>query len=239
MRVLLLRLRAPLMSFGAPAIDDEGPVGQWPTRSMLTGMFGCGLGWDHAQHAELTRLQNRLMYAVRCDREPSSLVDLQTVMVGHPEMAYGQITPDGWVAYRDDQWLKRKKLVMRRREYLVDGEFIVAVTLANDGEVPTVDDIAHKMDHPEAAICIGRRPCIPSTRLVVKIVEVASLLDALKTEPTRDGRASLRATWPESEGPGRKSRVVEIIEDRDWRNCIHVGRRRMLVGRIEVPSCLT
>jgi CRISPR system Cascade subunit CasD len=127
---------------------------------------------------------------------------------------------------------------MRRREYLVDGEFIAAVALADDAEAPTVDDIARKLDHPEAAVCIGRRPCIPSTRLVIDIVEAGSLLGALKIIPAH-GRASLRATWPESEGVGHKSRVVEVTEDRDWRNSIHVGRRRMLVGRIEVPSCPT
>ena len=230
-RVLLVRLRAPLMSFGAPAVDDVSPAGDWPTRSMLTGLFGCALGYRKHHTQQLTRLQERLVYAARCDRVPKRMVDLQTARVGQGDMAESQLTPYGWMSFRDAQWL-RSNPVMRRREYLVDGDFLVAVALNQAGESPTVDELAAKLDRPEGVLSIGRRPCIPSTRLNAGVVDVDKLLVALMTDPPKGD--AVTAIWPESEGPG--GRVVEVVEDRDWANDLHGGRRRMHEGRLSTKG---
>ena len=41
---LLLRLDAPLMSFGAPMVDSNGVIQEFPALSMLTGLLGNALG---------------------------------------------------------------------------------------------------------------------------------------------------------------------------------------------------
>jgi len=231
-RVLLVRLRSPLMSFGAPAVDDVSPAGDWPTRSMLTGLFGCALGYRKHHTKPLTRLQERLVYAARCDRVPKRMVDLQTARVGQGDMAEEQYTPYGWMSFRDAQWL-RTNPVMRRREYLVDGDFLVAVALHPADESPTVDELAAKLDRPEGVLSIGRRPCVPSTRLNAGIVEAESLLAALMTSLPAKVDAVM-AIWPESERAG--GRVVEVVEDRDWANDLHGGRRRMHEGRLSMKG---
>jgi CRISPR system Cascade subunit CasD len=223
-----------MMSFGAPAVDDVSPSGDWPTRSMLTGLLGCALGYRKHHTQSLTRLQERLVYAARCDRTPKRMVDLQTARVGYSDMAEEQLTPYGWMSSRDAQWLRRLRTnpVMRRREYLVDGDFLVAVALHPADEAPTVDDLAAKLDRPEGVLSIGRRPCIPSTRLNAGVVEAETLLAALRTDlPAVD---AVTAIWPESEGPG--GRVVEIVEDRDWRNDLFGGRRRMHEGPLSMTK---
>jgi CRISPR system Cascade subunit CasD len=220
-----------MMSFGAPAVDDVSPSGSWPTRSMLTGLLGCALGYRKHHTELLTRLQERLVYAARCDREPKRMVDLQTARVGYSDMAEEQLTPYGWMSSRDPQWL-RTNPVMRRREYLVDGDYLVAVALNPADESPTVDEMAAKLDRPEGVLSIGRRPCIPSTRLNAGIVEAESLLAALLTNPP--GASSVSAIWPESEGPG--GRIIEVVEDRDWQNDLHGGRRRMHEGRLSTKG---
>jgi len=219
------------MSFGRPAVDDVSPAGDWPTRSMLTGMLGCALGY-HRHHVDfLARLQSRIAYAVRCDVEPGHMVDLQTARLDAQGMGQAQLTPHGWASFRDDQWL-RGNPVMRRREYLTNGDFLVAIALNPADEPPTVDEIAHKLDFPEGVLTIGRRACIPSARLNAGIVEAESLLSALRSRPAK--ATSLAAVWPESEG--ETGRVIEVIEDRDWRNDMHGGRRRMRVGRIQIEA---
>jgi CRISPR system Cascade subunit CasD len=122
---------------------------------------------------------------------------------------------------------------MRRREYLIDGAFLVALSLRDAEESPTVHEILHKLQYPEGVLYIGRRPCIPSAEVGRGVVQAPSLLDALRSvrAPTK---APLRTYGPESEGI--KGRVVEVTEDKDWKNGIHTGRRRMCEGRMSFQT---
>lgn len=61
-RWLVLRLSAPMMSFGAVAIDQVGPTARWPGASMLTGLIGNALGWDWDDRAAHQTLQDRLRF---------------------------------------------------------------------------------------------------------------------------------------------------------------------------------
>ena len=63
MRVLLLHLHAPLMSFGGPRVDHIGPTGRFPTVSQMTGLFGNALGYTHGDGERLQSLQDRLSIA--------------------------------------------------------------------------------------------------------------------------------------------------------------------------------
>ena len=66
-RALLLRFDAPLISFGAPMVDQNGVVQQMPALSMLTGLLGNALGLTHGEHRRLERLQERIRFASRID----------------------------------------------------------------------------------------------------------------------------------------------------------------------------
>ena len=68
MDVLILRFDAPLMSFGAPIVDNQGEIQPYPALSMMTGLLGNALGFDHSEFDRLERLQERLRYASRQDR---------------------------------------------------------------------------------------------------------------------------------------------------------------------------
>jgi len=67
---LVLRLEAPLLSFGAVAIDQRGVIWDFPALSMLTGLFANALGWERTQRAEHQALQDRLVFASRREDEP-------------------------------------------------------------------------------------------------------------------------------------------------------------------------
>ena len=60
---LLLRLEAPLMSFGTTAVDHRRPVQAWPAVSMLTGLLANALGWERSDNVALDRLQARIRWA--------------------------------------------------------------------------------------------------------------------------------------------------------------------------------
>jgi len=88
MKVLLLRLEAPLMAFGGVAIDNIGVTDQLPSASLLTGLLGNALGYQRKDAIRLQALQNRLRYAVRADRRGHALQDFQTAQLAKDDKAW-------------------------------------------------------------------------------------------------------------------------------------------------------
>ena len=70
MRHLILNLESPLMAFGGETIDNYGVIRRFPAASMLAGLFANALGWRRTERERHQRLQNRLIFAARIDREP-------------------------------------------------------------------------------------------------------------------------------------------------------------------------
>ena len=224
-----------MMSFGAPSIDDVSQAGKWATTSYLTGLLGCALGYRREHVTELTALQGRLTYATRCDKTPTRQVDFQTANVSTDDMNEVRWTPYGWLSGRN-HWEHKEYPVNRHREYLIDGHYIVAITLAGPSKYPTVDDLKQALDYPKAPLFLGRASCIPTTRIAIGVVQSPSLLDALKTYPHVYGQDTALALWPESEGRVSGDRIVQMTMDKDWSNLIHVGRRRMVEGRLPISA---
>ena len=76
--VLLLRFDAPMMSFGGVRVDELNPTEDAPGTSLLAGICGNALGYDHRDHDLLERLQARLRHASRRDRTGRPVVDYRT-----------------------------------------------------------------------------------------------------------------------------------------------------------------
>ena len=59
------------MAFGGETVDNIGVIRWFPSASMLTGLVANALGWDRTEGARHQRLQDRLVFAARIDREPA------------------------------------------------------------------------------------------------------------------------------------------------------------------------
>ena len=90
-RWLVLRLDAPLMSFGGVAIDQVGPVRDFPAASMLTGLIGNAFGWHWSDSAAHQTMQDRLVFAARREREGVLLTDTQNAQIAKADK--------GWTTY--------------------------------------------------------------------------------------------------------------------------------------------
>ena len=240
MKVLLLRFDAPLISFGAPAIDQNGVVQAFPALSMITGIIANALGWDHRDVDRLTDLQERVCYAARIDRRGESLVDYQTVDLGTDWMAAEKAgwTTHGRIAERAGA--SGEGTHQRYRHYRVDSVHTVALTVVGDAP-PSLDDLAAALDEPARPLFIGRKCCLPAARLCLGLTDADSLLAGLASCP-RAGRADsgwLPAAWWDGDddacaaGP---SHVVPVTDERDWKNRVHVGRRLMRQGHVDPPE---
>jgi len=242
MKVLVLRFDAPLVSFGAPAIDAHGFVQRFPALSMLTGMCANALGWDHRDWRGLDRLQARMQYAARIDRQGSSLVDYQTVDLSQPSLTaeVAGWTTRGAIAQRGGGQENASGTHQRRRHYRADSIHTVVVTLTGD-ETPSVDDLERALVEPSRPLFLGRRTCIPAAPILLATIEATSLVSALETVPRceRGDAGPLPASWPSNEAsPGgtRGGREVATSDERDWRSRVHVGRRLVREGHVNPPE---
>lgn len=240
MRILVLRLDAPLVSFGAPAIDQNGVVQAFPALSMLTGLIANALGWEHRDIDQIEGLQERLRYAARIDRRGEAVVDYQTV-----DLAMEWMLPEnaGWttrgrVAYRAGA--SGGGTHQRYRHYRADSVHTLALTLVG-GEPPSPDEAAEALREPARPLFIGRKCCLPAAPVLLDVVDGTSLVSVLASIPrsTRADSGRLPACWwdgHDATAAGGDSRIIPVTDERDWRNRVHVGRRFMREGHVDPPE---
>jgi CRISPR system Cascade subunit CasD len=237
MDVLLLRLDAPLMSFGAVVVDQNHPVWRFPGVAMLTGLLGNALGWDHRDTDRLQSLQDRLRFAARWDAEPELLTDYQTVDLGQDFMI-----GTGWTTRgrREDRGkgAATTGTHIRYRDHWANGVATIALALDGEGD-PTLAALEQALRCPARPLFLGRKPCLPAGPLLLGRRKAEGVRAALAAEPLADigprrrpGR--IPALWPLDEAQG--AQVEERYAPRDWRNNIHRGTERHALGFLEVTA---
>lgn len=171
MATLLLRLAAPLQSWGADSKFETRKTNREPTKSGVVGLLAAALGLRRDDTAGLARL-NGLRFAVRADREGSLLVDFHT-------------------AIREEDRQKGKGPYVTYRHYLQDAVFLVGVESDDAALLQELETALHRPAYP---LYLGRRSC-PPTLPVCLGIRTGELLDTLETEPLlvqRSGAGPLR-----------------------------------------------
>jgi CRISPR system Cascade subunit CasD len=237
MEILLLRFDAPLISFGAPIVDNRGVIQPYPALSMMTGMLANALGYDHSEFDRLERLQQRLQYASRQDRRGEKIQDFQTVDFRQEHLDASRAwTTRGTLEGRDSRLQKQTHI--RYRDYWADSAHTVAVTLDEPDASPTLDELAAAVKRPERPLFIGRKTCLPAAPLFLGRTRADGLRHALSKAPLperADHGPSYRAWWPCDVGDDTAADIARPVTDRrDWRNQIHVGERWIAHGSIVV-----
>ena len=238
MKYLILRLDAPLISFGAPAIDRHGVIQPYPALSMLTGLIGNALGYDHTDSHKLERMQDRLRYAVREDRIGRQIKDYQTVDLSQSFMRDGAAwTTRGYIEKRKGGTASTGTHE-RYRYYWADGVYTVAMTMVPFDEVPTLDDLEQKLQYPERPLFIGRKTCLPSSPLLVETQEREDIMEAIQSagySRRADRHATYKVWWQADHTEltqTEKYSITPAVDRRDWINQIHVGERWIAEGII-------
>lgn len=232
--VLLLRFDAPMMSFGTTAVDNLGRTGPFPGRSLLTGLLGNALGYDHRDQDKLTALQARLRHAVRRDCGGEVREDYQTVDLGQPSLL-DQVawTTRGRLDPRGGSSENKVGTHIRRRFYLVDSVFTVSLTVAPSDEVPTLDELEAALARPARPLFIGRKCCLPAAPILLGRVQAPNVRAAVVVAESPKHRATderMRLWWPLGDAPEHEAAAhrIEHTDERDWHNQLHVGNYVML-----------
>ena len=232
-RWLVVRLEAPLMALGGVAVDQVGPTRPFPSASMLTGLFANALGWHWSDQTAHQGLQSRLIFAVRTQRDSHVLTDVQNAHLSKSDRAW---TTTGMPEGRAGASYAAPH--RRSRDYLADQPAQVVLRLDPADPFPTLEELADALDRPARPLFIGRKPCLPSCRMVNGWVMAETAHAALSALP---GSGLYRALWPTGEGPEsgeQVERVLELADLRNWHTGLHSGSRHVVegdVGRAHQP----
>ena len=240
---LILRLDAPLMSFGGVVIDNFGETDDWPSASLLVGIIGNALGYQRTDRDDLQALQDRLVFACRADCEGDRLRDFQAADLNKNDKGwttYGQ--PEG----RDGGAKTYMGKHLRHRFYWTDRVITVALRLEPTGGNPSLNQVAKALDYPARPLFIGRKPCLPTAPLLVRRGQGESALDAVAKVPAmaarnqRQRQAEHTAFAPVHDGPhpfvGDQYREVRVSGRRNWVSDVHGGEQRWLEGRLAISA---
>lgn len=228
MNHLILALEAPLMAFGGETVDNYGVVRWFPSSSMLTGLLANALGWRRTETERHQRLQDRLIFAARIDREAAGgrLTDFQTAAISKGDSAWTtRGAPEGREGGSYTNWL-------RYRDYLTDMCVTVALRLHTAELSPTTELLAEALEQPFRPLFIGRKPCLPSALLFQGFRDGDTALTALLAAPfsIKDDRpTTIRVLWPEGEGAEDiiPNRTYMLTDQRNWISGLHSGGRRV------------
>ena len=238
MRHLIVSLEAPLMAFGGETIDNYGVIRWFPAASMLTGLLANALGWRRIERELHQRLQDRLVFAARIDREPATrarLTDFQTAQLGGNDQGW---TTRGVPEGRAGGAATYDAPHLRYRDYFADMRVRVALRLEPEEENPTLDNLAAALQEPARPLFIGRKPCLPSGSLFGDFSQGDTALAALLAVPLSNDEPhldSIRALWPDGEGEAEvtPSRSYMLTDQRNWTSGLHGGGRLVCEGAIE------
>ena len=247
-RHLILRLDAPMVSFGGVVIDQLGVIDAWPHASLLTGLIGNALGCSRTDRGALQALQDRLVFACRADREGERLRDFQTVALEPNEEGW---TTRGHPEGRRDAKRTGVRTHIRYRDYWADRIVTVALRLEPREAEPELERVAEALAVPMRPLFIGRKPCLPAAPLLAGEQEGESALDAVSRFPALSGESAGRrpkpaeylAFAPAHDPPhpfvAGQLREVRVSGRRDWTSDGHGGEQRWREGRVAAPCTET
>lgn len=227
-RHLLIRLQAPLIAFGGETIDNYGVIRDFPALSMVTGIMANALGWDRGDNTLHNRLQERMVMGARLDADGERLVDFQTAQLQANDKGW---TTRGVAEERAGGAGTYAGPHLRYRHYHADMNVLIALRLQPAEESPTLDELAAAMDKPARPLFVGRKNCLPISRLMAGWAEAENILCALQlAQPALSHKAL--AQWPDGEGrlPDQQDRTLDVCDERNWTSGVHGGWRPVREG---------
>jgi CRISPR system Cascade subunit CasD len=234
MQFLVLRFEAVLLAFGGEAVDARGVIADFPAASMITGLLANALGFRRSESDRLQRLQDRLVFAARIDREGERITDFQTAQLGRDDLGW---TTRGRPEGRAGGSATYVAPHIRRRDYDADKSVTVALRLDASAESPTLADCAAALTEPARPLFIGRKACLPSAPILVHCLEAPNLLAALATCPVaEDATDRVRVMLPISEEADSRDERRPITDARNWLSGVHGGSRIVLIRACDAVS---
>lgn len=233
----ILRLDAPMQSWGDVAMDPRRPTLAFPTRSALAGLLASALGWRYRDGDRTTALQDAIRYAVREERVPTPMRDFHTADLE-------RIGFEGWTRWgmerRGGSPRAAKGTQILEKDYLAGGVFLVALAVT-DSAPATLEELAEALQRPARPLFFGRKACIPASPIIIGRTEADSAYGALskwpvapEDQPESDEELELWCWYADGEGP-EDGEPQEISDRRDFSADRFAGSRTVRRGKVRPP----
>ena len=144
MTTLLMRISAPLQSWGTQSHFSHRDTGREPSKSGIVGLLCAALG--RHRHESIADLRT-LKMGVRIDQAGTILRDFHTAGIG------------GY--YKVDGSIERKNAILSKRYYLSDAKFLVGL----EGERELLKDLQAALEQPRWFLFFGRKAFLPAERV--------------------------------------------------------------------------
>ncbi|MFF4078435.1 type I-E CRISPR-associated protein Cas5/CasD [Streptomyces sp. NPDC001777] len=199
--VLLLRLAAPLQSWGDRSTFNRRETRPEPTKSGVVGLLAAAAG--RSRHAGVDDLAG-LGLGIRVDQPGSLLRDYHTVSDyrGRPLLS-AAVSAKG--AQKPTSPAKRTHIT--QRFYLQDAVFLAAV----EGPGELITALEYAVRHPAFPLSLGRRSCVPAQPLVLG-QRTGALEDVLRAEPWQVTKA-VRDRWGRRNGNAAHVDLPATLDD--------------------------
>ncbi|MBC7267703.1 type I-E CRISPR-associated protein Cas5/CasD [Streptomyces albogriseolus] len=165
MPTVLLRLSAPMQSWGTTSQWEERATTVRPTKSAVIGIVANALGYQLQDNlSALAPLQ----FAVRADRPGRTAVDHQTAGGGQPApatrlpSAYGAprgLEPDPAGTLQPSEGATARLTVLVRKHYIADAAFLAGLSTPDKD---LASEIAEALTRPARPLYLGRRSFPPA-----------------------------------------------------------------------------
>lgn len=172
MSTLLMRLTAPMQSWGVTSKFDTRRTAREPTKSGVIGLVAAAMGIRRGEDEALVEL-SAMRFGVRVDREGKMLRDYHTA----------ESATSSYVT---------------ARYYLADAAFVVGLESDNEALLRRIEEA---LAHPAFPLYLGRRSCPPIGRICLGVAD-APLEQALTAVPPQAARGAgaLRLVMDAPEG---------------------------------------
>jgi CRISPR system Cascade subunit CasD len=212
MPTLLLRMRAPMMSWGDRSQFTIRDTRREPTKSAVIGLLCAALG--RPRSAPVRDLA-ALKMGVRVDREGVMLCDYHTVM--------DSIKSSG----------SKGDTVLSDRYYMADADYLVGL----EGDRSLLLELDSALKNPRWQIYFGRKSFVPSASIRlqngISELELAAALQDLQNYPSSSKEAELRCVLEVADNLDVR-RDVPI----DWQKRLF-GSRCVETTYLEVKECIS
>lgn len=231
--VLVLRLAAPLQSWGGPSRYNRRDTRPEPTKSGVLGLLAAAEG--RPREASLTDLLG-LRLGVRIDQPGTLLRDYHTVSDHR-----GLPLPAAKVDAKGTQKKTgpAKYTGVTQRYYLQDAVFTAALR----GPASLLEQLDHAVRHPVFPLSLGRRSCPPTGPVSLGLHPDADLPQALKDVPWqasarhrarfRGAEVTVEATV---EDPAGDLTVADVPDTYDLKTGTVFGQRTVRHLWIPLPT---
>lgn len=171
MATLMLRLAAPIQSWGDESKYNIRHTWREPSKSGVIGMICAAMGMRRDSE-DIVKLAKTLRMGVRIDQPGTTMVDFHTALAP-------LYSADGTARHaKDGSLLMDKSPDVTYRHYLCDACFLVGLE-STDRDI--LQTIAQALQHPVFPLFLGRRSCPPTGPIVLGIRD-ESLIESLKKE---------------------------------------------------------